>query len=442
MRRQRRLTTFCLPFALALLLAAAGQPLASLAQDGAEPTTTEVSTRPKRVRPGEEGLLLFALVNRVPAEPALLRLLRIVLRPGATSPLHVHPGPEVGVVESGVSTVLVEGPSDLLPAGRTKPIPAPEGEAFEMERGDQIVYREESPQQFTNAGDDDTVILSVVVLPAGSQHPPGLTWVNGTPGPNALAGVTSSVLGDGVASQLPDGPAAIVVERLVLDPGENIPATDVPTLLSVEDGKFDFTTVEGDTQVSRNATPGPQPAAEIGEEFSLAPGDAAFFPGGIVEVERPDADGRLSLLRLTIVAVPSGDAGTSTASPVASPIAGTAPAQGPSVIEIIAAPEPAPPATEDVESGESTGAAEDATEPATDDGTLGIGDDVVINETEVRLRDAPTTDSSIVTGLDQGAEFTITDGPVEADGIIWYAIQSNIDPAVVGWVAGDFLDPA
>ena len=30
---------------------------------------------------------------------------------------------------------------------------------------------------------------------------------------------------------------------------------------------------------------------------------------------------------------------------------------------------------------------------------------------------------------------------VEADGFIWWAVQSNADPNVVGWVAGDFIAP-
>jgi len=261
-----------------------------------------------------------------------------------------------------------------------------------------------------------------VILPAGSDAPPGLTWVGGTPGPNALAGLTSEILGDGVASQLPTGQTAISIDRLILEPGESIPVSDVPTMLSLEDGRFDFTAVSGETQVSRTATPGPQDAAAPDEEFSLAAGDAAFFPTGMEEVERPESDGQVTMLRMTITEIPTGDAA---ASPVASPVAEDGAEQA--VIEITEAPEPTPAPTQ---------AAETA-----DDGVFGIGDVVAVNEVDVRLRDAPTVDSNIVTGLDQGAEFTITDGPLEADGFVWFAVESTVDPGIVGWIAADFISP-
>lgn len=414
---------FCLPFALLLLLSIGLQPLVSLAQDDENPL------RPRRVRPGEEGLILFALINELPPAPSFVRLLRINLEPGAQSPLHFHPGPEMGVVESGISSVLVEGPTDLLPAGRTKPIAAPEGEEFEMERGDQVLYPIGSPQSFVNNQDDaNTVILTAVVLPAGSQAPPGLTWVGGTPGPNALAGLSSVILGDGVATQLPTGPSALSIERMILEPGESIPESTAPTLLSLEDGRFDFTTVSGETQVSRTATPGPQDPAALDEEFSMAPGDAAFFPNGNAEVERPESDGQVTLLRLTIVPVETADDGaTPEASPVASPVAEGGEL---AVIEITEAEEPTPAPTEEPE--------DEAEAPA---GELAVGVTVTVTEAEVRLRDAPTVNSNIISGLDQGAEFTITEGPIEADGFVWWGVQSTADPNVVGYIAADFIAP-
>lgn len=431
MRRHPRLTALGLPFALALLLAAGLQPLAIHAQDSESPTPTEVSTRPKRVRPNQEGLLLFALVDQLPEAPSFVRLLRINLAPGAKSPLHFHPGPEVGLVESGVSTAQVEGPSDLLPAGRTKPIAAPEGEEFEMERGDQVLFRQESPQTFRNAQTDgNTSILSAVILPAGHQHPPGLTWVNGTPGPNALEGVTSTILGDGVAYQLPTGPAAIVIERLVLEEGEPIPASNVPTLLSLESGVLDFTVTDGLVQVSRSSAPGPQADAKSGDQFSMGRDDAAFFPYGNEEVERPSSDGELTLLRLSIVPV-AGEA--TAATPAASPVAEAPEAQPPAVIEISEPPTPTPPPTA---AATPTAVAEET--PATTDGSFAIGDIVFINETDVRLRSAPSLSADFI-GVDQGAEFTIIDGPVEADGIVWWGVASNVDPSITGWVAGQFI---
>lgn len=413
---------FCLPLALLMLLAIGLQPLASFAQDDENPT------RPRRVRPGEEGLILFGLVGELPPAPAFVRMLRINLEPGARSPLHFHPGIELDTVESGISSMTVEASADLLPAGRTKPIPAPEGEEFEMERGDQILIPIGTPHGYVNHQDDrNTVILGTVILPAGSDAPPGLTWVGGTPGPNALAGLSSVILGDGVATRLPTGQSAIRIERMILEPGESIPESTAPTMISVEDGRFDFTTVSGNIQVTRSADPGPRDPAELDEEFSLDPADAAFFPEGMAEVERPESDGQLSILQLTIIPIETTEDG---ASPVASPVA-----EGDlAVIEITEPEEPTPAPTDEADA-EPTEAAD---APA---GELAIGATVTVTEAEVRLRDAPTVNSNIVTGLDQGAEFTITDGPVEADGFVWWAVQSTADPSIGGWVAGDFIAP-
>ena len=232
----------------------------------------------------------------------------------------------------------------------------------------------------------------------------------------------------GVATQLPSGQSAIRIERMILEPGESIPESAYPTMISVEDGKFDFTTVSGNIQVTRSADPGPRDPAELDEDFSLAPADAAFFPEGMAEVERPETDGQLSILQLTIYPIEETADG---ATPVASPVA-----EGGNlaVIEITEPEEPTPAPTQ--EAGVEPTEAADAPP-----GELAIGATVAVTEAEVRLRDAPTVNSNIVSGLDQGAEFTITDGPVEADGFVWWAVQSTADPNQVGWIAADFIAP-
>jgi quercetin dioxygenase-like cupin family protein len=420
---------FCLPFALMLLLAIGLQPLASYAQDEENPT------RPRRVRPGEEGLILFGLVTELPQAPVFINLIRQNLAPGANSPLHYHPGPEVGLVEGGVSSVQIEEPSDLLPAGRTKPIPAPVGEEFEMERGDQILYLPGAPHTFTNNQDDeDTTILVATVFPCGEscdaptvQQSVAVT----APGPNAYAGLSFVQLGWGTAATLPTGQGAIAIERLILEPGESIPASDVPTMLAMESGQLDFTAVEGEFYRSDAAEQFVYTAVEAGDEVALTPETAVTFPNGNAEVERPDTSGQISLLRLTIRSIPSDGGATPEASPVASPVA-----EGGNlaVIEITEQEEPTPAPTED--------AAAEPTEAAdAPPGELAVGAVVAITEPDVRLRDAPTVNSSIILGLDQGAEFTITEGPIEADGFVWWGVQSTADPSIVGYVAGDFLAP-
>ena len=85
--------------------------------------------------------------GQYPVAPAFVRLLRIVLEPGASSPLHTHPGPEIALVERGTVTVQVGGPAKLVVTG---PTPgdgtpsagelAPFDSEFEMTAGDQLTY--------------------------------------------------------------------------------------------------------------------------------------------------------------------------------------------------------------------------------------------------------------------------------------------------------------
>src|SRR5688500_16391522 len=68
--------------------------------------------------------------NALPAAPAFLRLVRITLDPGATSPVHTHPGPEFGRIMSGVVTITVDGPA------KVKQRSAKEGDPYEgVEQG-------------------------------------------------------------------------------------------------------------------------------------------------------------------------------------------------------------------------------------------------------------------------------------------------------------------
>ena len=303
-----------------------------------------------------------------------------------------------------------------------------------MERGDQVLYPIGSPQSFVNNQDDSNTVILTRRHPAGGQR--------GTPRIDVGWRHTGTERAGGLELGHPRGrrghpaanrpAAALRIERMILEPGESIPESTVPTMISLEDGRFDFTTVSGDTQVSRTATPGPQDPAALDEEFSLAPGDAAFFPTGMAEVERPDEDGQISFLRMTIVPIEAiGDgprrppARWQARSPRAAELA---------VIEITerrSRPRlpPKRPKTRPTDEAEA---------PA---GELAVGATVAVTEAEVRLRDAPTVNSNIVTGLDQGAEFTITEGPIEADGLVWWGVQSTADPAIVGYIAGDFIAP-
>ena len=71
-------------------------------------------------------------------------------------------------------------------------------------------------------------------------------------------------------------------------------------MLAVELGRFGFSLVEGQFQVSRGNS-GPNPDATPGAFYSLQPGDAVFFPAGINAVPREEDDGVLAVLRLSVL---------------------------------------------------------------------------------------------------------------------------------------------
>jgi hypothetical protein len=93
---------------------------------------------------------------------------------------------------------------------------APVGEAFALRPGDQIVYPAAVPFTFANQGQEPARMLTAVVLPAGSGSPPSSSWVEGTPAAEAMAGVSSEILGDAVAPGWPRPPLRLVVDRLAL----------------------------------------------------------------------------------------------------------------------------------------------------------------------------------------------------------------------------------
>lgn len=380
--------------------------------------------------------------NELPVAPSFVRLLRITLEPGAKSPLHTHPGPEFNLIESGTLRVLVQGKALLTRAPREgTPAPVtetpPDGE-FVMRRGDAIVYTPGTALTFRNSGSRPAVMLAVVILPAGNQRPPGLVWVGQAPSEEDLQGVSSDVLGDGVATSLPAGQAEVLVERLLLGPGDPIPAYNGPVMISVDDGTLDFEVRAGDVQVSRTADPGPRAEAEIGTAFSLGKGDAAFFPIGMAEAPRSDRDGELQLLRLTIA--PTGPSAVATPAP-----------SDLGVIEIAAPPEATPEPTdepEDQPAEEPTRAPDDEDEPTpapteeaepTPEG-IGEGATVVVIESGVNLRSAPSTDADVVGALEQGQVLVVTGPSEEGSGYVWWPVQDAADPSISGYVAEDFIE--
>ncbi len=371
-------------------------------------------------------LLRTTLDDGLPPAPALVRLLRITLAPGAAVPMHSHPGPEMNVVESGTLTIEVDGEAILSRAsGMTSEAatPAAAGQALNLSAGDSIAVPRETPFSLRNDGDEPVVLLSAVVLASGDPRPPGLSWRDGTPTPDGLEGVAFHVLGDGAASAMPAGPVMVTLERVELDAGEPIPASPGPMMLSVVSGSFEFVIKDGNVQVSRTAAPGPQPDAPLEIQYRLQPGDAIYAPAGMPETPRPQAAGPLVLLRLSL---------SGTDSVEATPASGVEPG----TIEVIASEASIATAT-----ASAAGTEEAAGAPESAAG-FAEGTTVLVNESGVRLRADPSTDAEIVTDLDEGTLLLIT-GPTETgDEFVWYPVEVLDDPELTGYVAEDFLEIA
>ena len=373
--------------------------------------------------------------NEYPVAPVFVRLLRINMAPGSSSPLHTHPGPEFGLIEQGAMTVQVNGPARLSEPGTPSDDGTPAAgsdavtnEEFELGVGEQIVYLPQTPMTFRNGGEDPLAILSVVILPAGNQHPPGITYLNGQPESNAFDGVSPVILGDGVATVLPRGGMDVVVERIRLAPGEAIPASDNASLVSLESGTLDFTVIGGKVQVSRTATPGPQPDTAPQTEVKLSTGDGVFFPLGMSEVNRDGTPDELVVLRLSLV--PSGDGPTPTPS-----------TEGRGEIVIAT---PATPATPGAGSqGTPTAEANNGTPTATatpDDGKIREGSLVESNSEGVNVRSGAGTDFEIAFQVFTGERMTVTGPSEEADGYVWWPVELEADTSVTGYVAEEFID--
>jgi quercetin dioxygenase-like cupin family protein len=388
------------------------------------------------------GVLIDATLDAgdYPVAPAFVRLLRITLEPEASSPLHTHPGPEIVVVERGTLTVQVGGAAQLAMAGDQPdagtPVAgelAPVDSEFEMTAGDQLVYLPQTSMTFRNAGSEPVSLLTVVLLPAGHQHPPGVTYINGQPDSEAFAGVTPQILGDGVASSMPANGIRVIVDELDIEEGAAIPAASNQTLLSLQQGGLDFTVIGGKVQVSRGATPGPQPDSPPGDETNLAVNDALYVPLGMKEAPRPETDGPISFLRLTIEPASPENEPTPSGEGVGEiQVTGTEVTPEPENETPAAGGSPAAPtSTPDTEASPAATATPSGPQE---------GDSVSINSDGVNMRACGSTDCEIVTQVFFGQTVTIL-GPSEDDGTyVWWPVSLDEDPSITGYVAQDFLD--
>ena len=75
-------------------------------------------------------------------------------------------------------------------------------------------------------------------------------------------------------------------------------------------------------------------------------------------------------------------------------------------------------------------------------GVVSLGMTVQVNGTGqdgLRMRAAPGTGSDVLFLANEGETFTIVDGPVIQDSLIWWKIQSLQDTGKLGWSVQDYL---
>lgn len=411
------------------LSAAFGQPGVSAQDAAAKPSTLFQMTL-------NAGVL--------PPHWSAIRLLRINMDPGANSPLHTHPGPELWRMDSGTVTVFVQGPANIYPGSDPSKVKdAPQATEFEVTKGDSIAFLPGVAMTFTNKTKDAARILAVVILPTGNQAPPGIQYVGQTPTQDSFKGIKSDFLGDGKADSgimanakgdiMPAGQAVVTLDTLKLTSGQSIPASPNPTLISIGKGSLEFNVGTGCAEVFHSSEPVAQNCAAEGVKGVTKVQDAVFFPYGMAEITRAANIADMSVYRLTIS--PADSKATPVAAASGTP--GTITVTGPTA----AAPTATAKATNTPKAAKSpTAKATAATTATAGASAITQGATVYINQDSVRLRSGPTTSSdNIVTGLTLGQQMTVT-GPSESgDGLTWWPVQDANDSTIAGYVAEEFL---
>lgn len=399
---------FCLSLTLAPAISAQDSTPESDAPVEATPATVvatpAAAATPQAAAVDTLGTVLMTYdFEDLPPAPLTVRLLRITLAPGASVPMHTHPGPEFNLVESGTLSAGIDGTAFIGTVGGTPEV-TEVTEDQTLGVGQWIMYPAGTGMNLANEGEEELVLLAAVIQPVGADVESTITYANGQPTEEDLQGVSFVVLGDGLIQQFPAGGATVTVDQLVVAAGEPVPGFSGPALLSKTSGAFAISAGEGQVQVTRTATPQLQPNAIPGQEFTLADNDAAFFPAGYEAIPRPESTDELILTRLLIQ--PQGDL-----------------ASAPALVTAIQAA-----TTETVE------------DVMTDDG-LGVGAIVALNEDAVRVRAEATTTSDIVESFPLGTQFEIVGGPVEGEDFTWYQVVGVGDLSdIEGWLTTDFID--
>lgn len=353
--------------------------------------------------------LMEATFEEVPPAPMTVRMLRITLEPGASTPMHTHPGPEFDLIESGELTVRTEGEAPVTRAsGETE---MSTGEDIVLSEGDWILFPPDVGMYYINNGDEPVNVLSAVLLPVGTEFPQSITYTDGQPTSEDFGGISFIVLGDGLIQTMPDAPVSVSVNDVTIPAGADLPAFEGIAMYSAIEGNFSFIVEDGMVQVSRSELASLQPNAVIGEEFILEPGDAAFFPAGVTSTSR---EGEVDDMRMYTLEMAFTE-------PVE---------QDPAVLTFTSGAGAIGDATGGPETTEA-----DATPAATTPQTA------TVNSELVNVRTEASTSAEVVDQISTGVQVEILSGPVEAEGFTWYEIRTT-DGGVQGWMSAEFLDIA
>lgn len=107
------------------------------------------------------------------------------------------------------------------------------------------------------------------------------------------AGLTDEILAAGLATEFPATPAVMLMQRVTIAPGSDIPGDEADTTMSfflIESGSLQMTASEPLTVIRSEAlatalqTPGTMPEMEetaAGATFTLAAGDSVLIPPGV-----------------------------------------------------------------------------------------------------------------------------------------------------------------
>ncbi len=380
---------------------------ATWAQD-ASPQASPAAT-PSAAQQADVTTLMQSTFEEFPPAPMTVRMLRISLEPGASTPMHTHPGPEFDLIEKGALTVRTEGDAQVTRADGTTETSS--GDDVVLESGDWIMFPPEVGMYYINEGDETVEMLSAVMLPVGTAFPQSITYTDGQPTSQDFAGVSFVVLGDGLIQEMPDAPVEVSVNDVTLPAGADLPAIDGIAMYSAIEGNFSFIVNNGLVQVSRSELASLQPNAVTGEEFILEPGDAAFFPAGVEATPRQNESGEMRMLTLEMDFQEPMD-------------------RDPAQLTFT---------NGTGATGDATGGPETGDVQSTPQANGAIGQTATVNADNVNMRAEANTTADVVDQVSSGVEVEVIGGPVEGEGYTWYEIQVA-DGGSSGWMASDFLD--